>query len=346
MNVNKILTKIIIMKISTKLLAAVLLSTVIFSSCEKFDKKIDKPERVSPESFTDKIVKAMEGKTQKFSVNVDQGQASFTSESGVEVSFGTSCLKKNGNPVTGDIDIEFIEVFDKGSMLITNKPTMGVMENGKKSLLISGGEFSISVTQDDVKIDNECGVHMKIPTDLTGDPDHEMKIFRDGVDDNCDGLACPVDWVKDDKAELNVRKGEGDGEGQGSSTSYYAYFSGFGWTNVDKFYSDPRPKTTILVSVPENFDNTNCAVYLSYDGEPTALASLDRYTTEGLFTEHYGQIPIGLECHVIFATADGDDWRYAIKAVTIAENDIININMNDTHVATENEITVLINNLP
>ena len=329
------------MKISTKLLAAVLLSTIVFSSCEKIEKLTEKKEKVTPESFTDKIVKAMEDRKQKITVNVDQGHVSFTSEAGVEVSFGTSCLKKNGAPVTGDIDIEFIELFDKGSMLVTNKPTMGVMPDGKKSLLISGGEFSMLVTQDDIRLDYECGVSMKIPTDLTGAPDQEMKIFKGGIDENCDGLACPVDWEEDKKAEIMIREGE-----EGGGTMYSAYFSGFGWTNVDKFYSDVRPKTAILVSVPEGFDNTNCNVYLSYDGEPTALASLDRYNSDGLFTEHYGQIPIGLECHVIFATADGDDWRYAIKSVTIVENDVININMSDTQVGTESEITLAINNLP
>ena len=30
---------------------------------------------------------------------------------------------------------------------------------------------------------------------------------------------------------------------------YYAFLGDFGCTNIDKFYNDPRPKTTILVVV-------------------------------------------------------------------------------------------------
>jgi hypothetical protein len=44
------------------------------------------------------------------------------------------------------------------------------------------------------------------------------------------------------------------------------------------------------VGAPEGYDNTNSAIYLSYDGEGTnALAKLDTFTAAGLFSEHYGQ---------------------------------------------------------
>ena len=58
-------------------------------------------------------------------------------------------------------------------------------------------------------------------------------------------------------------------------TGYGTFISNFGWTNIDRWYNDPRPKTTLFVDLPEGFDNTNCNVYVSYDGEPTALALLD-----------------------------------------------------------------------
>ena len=122
---------------------------------------------------------------------------------------------------------------------------------------------------------------------------------------------------------------------------------GFGWSNVDRFYSDPRPKTLIQVQAPIGYNFTNSAVYLSYDGEDSGLAALDTYDgTLNLFSEHYGQIPIGLECHVIFVTEDKGVWRYAIKPVTIEANDIITFTMDDTTTGTEATLTALINGLP
>ena len=96
-------------------------------------------------------------------------------------------------------------------------------------------------------------------------------------------------------------------------SEYYGLLQGFGWSNVDRFYSDPRPKTLIQVQAPIGYNFTNSAVYLSYNGEDSGLAALDTYDgTLNLFSEHYGQIPIGLECHVIFVTEDNGIWRYAI----------------------------------
>lgn len=122
-------------------------------------------------------------------------------------------------------------------------------------------------------------------------------------------------------------------------------FGSFGWTNVDKFYSDPRPRTTILAAVPTGYDNTNCAIYLSYDGEgQNALAKLDTYNSTTLqFSEHYGQIPIGLACHVIFATEDNGNWRYAIKAVTVAAGDVYTFTLAETTVGTEAQLVAAIN---
>ncbi|WP_242499186.1 hypothetical protein [Flavobacterium sp. 140616W15] len=131
---------------------------------------------------------------------------------------------------------------------------------------------------------------------------------------------------------------------QAEGGNYYVHFGSFGWTNVDRFYSDPRPKTTLLVKAPEGYTNINSAVYLSYDGEGTnALAKLDTYTPAGLFSEHYGQIPIGLACHVIFVTEDNGQWHYAIKAVTVAANDVYTFTLSQTTVGTEAQLIAAIN---
>ena len=185
-----------------------------------------------------------------------------------------------------------------------------------------------------------CGVNVRIPTNLTGGDDNEMLIWAGIEDENGN-----VEWE-------NEREGNGDklfieGGGTTGGNQYYAFFGGFGWSNVDRFYSDPRPKATILVDVPEGYDNENSAVYLSYDGEETGLANLDTYDAGlELFSEHYGQIPIGLECHVIFATEEDGQWKYAIKAVTIVDNGTVVITDGETSLATEEQLTTIINNLP
>nr|WP_294785155.1 hypothetical protein [uncultured Flavobacterium sp.] len=320
------------MKTNFKKIGLLLLAMTTFASCDNTDGddiKISPPTAATFKSISEQGV---ERNTQKFTMTAGNGQVTLTSAKGVKLYINGDCLTKNGNPVNGQVDIEFIELFDKGNMLVTNKPTMGITADGKKNLLISGGEFFIKATQGGVEVKTSCSMSMIVPTALTDGFDNLMTLWT-GVVDEAGELA----WK-------DARGADGKGGVQGEGNNYYVTFGNFGWTNVDRFYSDPRPKTTILVDVPEGYDNTNSAVYLSYDGEgKNALAKLDTYTAEGLFSEHYGQIPVGLACHIIFATEDNGNWRYAIKGVTTTANAVYNFTLAETTVGTEAQLVAAIN---
>ena len=151
----------------------------------------------------------------------------------------------------------------------------------------------------------------------------EMGMFRAVVADGTPaGRDDQAVWVEeeDDREKFGIA-GEGGGA-DGADTMYWAISDQFGWSNIDRWYSDPRPKTTIHVDVPDGWDDENSGVFLSYDGENT-LARFDTYdeSTE-LFSEHYGLIPIGLEVHVIFMTESEGTWSYAIQQTTIVDNHV------------------------
>lgn len=316
-----------------------LLFLAIFSavSCDNSDG--DDTVILPPTSGAFKSIseKGVKRNTQNFTATAGNGLITLTSAKGVKLNINGDCLTKNGNAVTGTIEIEYIELFDKGNMLVTNKPTMGVMPDGSKSLLISGGEFFIKATQGGVELQTSCTMNLIVPTVLTDGLDNAMTLWNGTIDDKGE-----LAWRENNPNADGTDGGKGGVQGEGAN--YYVTFGNFGWTNVDRFYSDPRPKTTLLVDVPEGYDNENSAVYLSYDGEGTnALAKLDTYTPQGLFSEHYGQIPVGLACHVIFVTEDNGQWRYAIKAVTVAANDIYTFTLAETTVGTEAQLVAAIN---
>jgi hypothetical protein len=310
---------------------------ITFMSCDNSDG--DDNNLVLPPSgaaFKSISEKGVSANKQKFTIMAGDGLKTITSAKGVKLNINGDCLTKNGVPVTGSIDIEYIELFDKGTMLVTNKPTMGIMSDGKKNLLISGGEFFIKATQGGIELKTSCSMNLIVPTALTDGVDNAMTLWN-GVIDNKGELA----W---EQPKPNADGTGGKGGVQGEGANYYVTFGNFGWTNVDRFYSDPRPKTTILADAPDGYDNNNSAVYLSYDGEGNnALAKLDTYTAAGLFSEHYGQIPIGLKCHVIFVTESNGQWRYAIKAVTVAANDVYSFTLAETIVGTEAQLIAAIN---
>jgi hypothetical protein len=283
---------------------------------------------------------ALQGQTQNFTMTAGTGVITLTSAKGVSININGNCLTKNGNPVTGTVNIEYVELFDKGHMLTTNKPTMGVQADGTKNLLISGGEFFIKATQGGVALATTCNLSLVVPANLTDAADTTGMLLWTGDVADKDNLA----WKRADNAAGGQGGIDVGGQGTAGGQNYYVNFGNFGWTNVDKFYSDPRPKTTILVDAPDGYDNTNSAVYLSYDGEgQNQLAKMDTYTPAGLFSEHYGQIPIGLACHIIFVTEESGQWRYGIKGVTTTANAIYTFTQAETVVGTEAQLIAAIN---
>ena len=331
-------TKRIVSKNLLSLFALFTMTAILTTSCEpKEDNDCDNcNEPPTAQQFNNIRTIALENLTQTFGFNTADGYINLTSEQGVQININANCLTYNGNAITGDVSLEYIELFEKGNMLTTNKPTMGILPNGDKALLVSGGEFFLEATQNGNILDTNCGIQLVIPAGLTGGADQDMSLWN-GEIDNEGNLAW--DEVDDENGEGPIPFVEGN--------NYYPVFEGFGWANVDRFYSDPRPKTTIQAQAPEGYDNENSSIYLSYDGEAPALAQLDTYDNVlNIFSEHYGQIPIGLECHVIFVTETDGIWRYAIKPTTIVANDIITFNLGETIVGTEASLIALLNDLP
>ena len=320
------------MKTNLKKIGLLFLATMSLVSCTNDTTNDSVPTAANFYAIKEQGVKNV---TQNFTTTAGNGLITLTSAKGVVITLNGNALTKNGNPVTGAIDITYIELFDKGRMLVTNKPTMGVMANGNHAMLKSGGEFFIKASQGGVDLVTISNITLVVPTNLTGGLDNTMTLWAGAVDTK-DELV----WRAADAVGANGTKGGVDG----GQNSYYVTFGNFGWTNVDRFYSDPRPKTTILVGAPQGYNNTNSAIYLSYDGEgQNALAKLDTYTAAGLFSEHYGQIPVGLACHIIFATEDNGQWRYAIKAVTITAGATYTFTLAETSVGSEAQLVAAIN---
>ncbi|MEO8517087.1 MAG: hypothetical protein ABI426_10095 [Flavobacterium sp.] len=327
------------MKTNFKTIGLLFAATIVMMSCSNDDngnETIQMP--TSPQQYKALSQAALDNLTQHFTMTAGTGSTTFTSSKGVKITINGNCLTLNGNPVTGNVDIKFIEVFDKGHMLATNKPTSGKLGNGNLELLISGGEFYVNATQNGQQLATTCNIALEVPTSLTGTADYGMQLFNGVIGVNGDLV-----WNADNPAGGGIDVGQGQG-GTAGGTNYYVSFGNFGWTNVDKFYSDPRPKTTILVDAPDGYDFDNSAIYLSYDGEgQNALAKLDTYTPAGLFSEHYGQIPIGLACHIIFVTEENGQFRYGIKGVTTTANATYSFTIGETVLGTEAQLVAAIN---
>ncbi|MES2747241.1 MAG: hypothetical protein V4648_02620 [Bacteroidota bacterium] len=329
------------MKNQIKKIGLLLVAALVVTSCTNDDGTQNEIFRPSSGEWFALRNQALDNITQSFTLTAGTGAVTFTTVKGVQFTINGNCLTLNGNPVTsGQIDIEYAEVFDRGTMLVTDKTTMGKLPNGDMALIISGGEFYINATKNGQQLDITCSMQLIIPANLTGGLETGMSLWDGTIDENGN-----LDWDEQDTA--GAPQGGVFGEGQGANAAYYAFLNDFGWTNVDRFYSDPRPKTTILAEVPSGYNFQNSAVYLHYDGEGSALAKLDTFnSTTNQFSEHYGQVPIGLQAHVIFVTEDNGNYKYAIKSVTVAAADVYIFTDGETAIGTEAQVIAAINALP
>lgn len=315
----------------TILSGAVLAAVLIFAACKKDDPVVT-PTPTTPDgtALTSFFTTNTSNAKQTFTVNATTG-GTVTGSKGTAVTIlANSLTNASGGPVSGNVTVELIEIFDRASMVMMNKPTVGILPNGSHSTLISGGEYYLRIHQNGQEVSTQQGVYVSIPTSNTGGLDTQMSLFNGVVIEN------NFLWEEDQQNELGV---------DSIGTSYNILEGEWGWTNVDKFYNDPRPKTEIRAKLPAGYDNTNSEVFITYDGEPTALASLDVYNTAGgYFSEHYGLIPIGLNVHFIAVTMINGQLHYAIQATTITDGHVEQITSFTP--TTQAALATLINNLP
>lgn len=332
------------MKTNFKTFGLLVLTATSITSCSTDGNSPSEPIIPTSQSFSNLQTIALNSVTENFTMTAENGLATFTSAKGVIIKLNGTGLRKNGNPVTGLVDVKYSEVFDGGKMLTTDKTTMGLQANGQMSLIISGGEFYINATQGGVALTTVNPIQLIIPTILTGGADPAMKLWTGQVPTPAANM---LGWVQTDPGPTGANGVIVNGQGTATPGTYNATLPGFGWTNVDRFYNDPRPRTQLLATVPAGYNETNSAIYLHYDGQGNSLAKFDKYlTATQQFSEHYGQIPIGLVCHAIFITEDNGQWRYAIKPFTVQSGDVYNFTLAETVLGNQAQLEAAINALP
>jgi hypothetical protein len=324
-------------KLAAGMLMPVLLCIAIAGCDDSGDSMGPQPDK---EALGKLFIDGVSERTQHFTLSAATG-GNITAAKGTIVKFGSNAFQKlNGDPVTGSVDIKLIEIYDRSTMLLTKRHTNGKNDDNKIDVLISGGEFYVNATQDGMQLKPASGYTIVAPTKNTGEIDQDMRLFTGA--ETCVGDDCDVIW--EENKDRGIEIGEFQTTG-GFQTAYFCFQSHFGWTNIDRWFNDPRQKTTIFVDVPEGFDNSNCVVFIAYEGEPTALGRFDRYDESSkMFTEHYGLVPIGIKIHVILISIVDEVIHYAVQSSTVTEDHVVTID--DVESISEEALIDLIDELP
>lgn len=316
-----------------KLKLAIIGGALIFASCKKGEQDLNpiidnggielQGDAVALKNF---FVNNENQAKQKFVIDVASPQL-ITGSNGVTIQFSANSFEQmNGSTVSGNVDIELIEVLDKKGMIFLDKPTVANSPMGGLAPLISGGEFKIIASQNgqQVRLKTGYGYSATVPAPNGVDP--SMGIFYG--DTTNDTLI----WNQADSAFL-----------QGAGNQYSGYFDSLGWINCDYFYSDPRPKTFVDVQIPSGFTNQTCKLFVSFDGL-NSITSFYNYSG-GVYSSAPGyQLPIGLNVHFVLISIIGGNPHVAIIPATIVNNHLeVVTSLTQTTIA---QFATDINNLP
>lgn len=230
----------------------------------------------------------------------------YTSSRGTTVKINGSCLRLNGTPVTGTVIMEFVELYDRAKMLVSNKPTMGIKTNGEKEMMLSGGEFYVSVKKDGSILTTICPVVIETLTSNSGGTVTGMQAFNGAIVNNQLSWTPTTTWDVITNTQVTPNK-------------YTMSVPGFGWFNCDKFYNYPNPKTTITANVPSGYADAS-QVFIITKNVPNALGTIG------------GQYPVGLECYLLFVTENNGNFMWVTKEETLKANHTVFFDLKDAQV--------------
>ncbi len=296
------------------------ISILLIVSCKK--DKVEQPEIITPDNYVsmNAFYEANEVPVQEFTINAVSG-GSFTTSQGTIVSIPANAFVTQSNqPVTGNVTVQFKDIYKKSDMLLSRMPTM----TGFGQLLKSGGEFFIKVKSGTATVDLAPGKKIDInqPVANTGILDTAMLAFVLIPD----SLNPPrTEWVMsaDDSLFYN--------------TSYYFFnlynftspIDSGSWLNSDNaaFFS---AYSQSLLTIHPNDDPAifHQDVFLVFQNISTVV---DLYSNGTDF--HYSYAPVGLQCTVVaFGIKDGKVYS-SFTPITIGTNMTVNFTLAETTTA-------------
>ena len=225
-------------------------AALLFTACKK-DKieVIDQPQATSERTMEDFYQENFNNKLQRFIVDAGSEVTLTGAEGSILTIPANNFLDKAGNLVTGNIEVQFIEVFTKADMIMLNKPS--VTATGET--LISDGEFYLNfvIPGTDEELTPIELIKLDVPCE---NPNEDMKLW---VDNGKGWELAPAD----DRAP--------DGILDPYNAGYIAMLTS-GWFNFDLVYAF-GPTLPIRIIVPTGSNPAMTSVFISIDGMFTVI---------------------------------------------------------------------------
>lgn len=246
----------------------------------------------------------LENATQSFTIDASVSSV-IEGDKGTRLRFyPNSFVDDSGNEVSGLVNIELVEIYDKADMILMNKQTVG-KQNGVISPIISGGEFNVTATQNGMELSLKPYRQFSAEVQAPNGTDSNMSVFYQ-ESESADSLV----WEEADSVFLT---------NDTSNTFYNVLFDSIGWINCDYFNGSAGPLKPVSVTVPKGATDSTCSVFISFDGL-NSVTGVYSYNS-GVFSTGLGySIPVGQPVHFIVMGVVNNQLHAAIVGTNIANN--------------------------
>lgn len=308
-----------------KKLVYLLLSVFLVISCNNDDNNNTTTTPPSASSFANLINAQRVARTQTQIFNLDQEDIAFTSAQEAFLNIPRSSLALNGAPVTGNVKLEFIELYHAADLLLTNVSTMGVNGN-HLNLLKTGGAFYINVTKNGVSVDVVDEYYLYAKASLTGG--------------DVNGY---TSWTGNQTSSIMEWTNTGADVVEGESGYLYAILTELNWINIDKFrYQNNSDIAAISMNIPSQYNHLNCNIYFLI---PEVTDSMGQFNLSNGNNLTLQNIPAGITMRIIILTESNGNFKMAHQDFTTSANMSISIPESDFNLYAPSQIYDAILNL-
>jgi len=285
------------------------LATALTISCEK---NIDH-RYLTINDFYEKNGVAL----QSYAINGSMG-GSFTTPQGTKVTIPANAFKtQSGQAVTGNVTVEFKDIYRKSDMLLSNKPTNTL----SGAPLKSGGEFYIKSVWDNsaLVLDPAKQISIEQPASLTNGVD-SINIMQPFTLFDTSGI---TGWTPSIADSLRT---------DARSYIYKIYklndpVEEGNWLNCDNAtFFNAYPKTHLTLQQLNNPEEYNTQVFLIFKNITTTV----RVNMANIGTFPYYYAPQGLECTMVAFGIKNDKLYSSFVPIKITANLSVNFSLKET----------------
>jgi hypothetical protein len=254
---------------------------------------------------------------------------SFTSPQGTQVTIPANAFVTNGStPVTGNLIIQFKDIYKKSDMLLSNMPTQTAT-----GPLKSGGEFFIKVLANDIAVTLANGKNIQVQQPFMGQvKDTAMAPFV---------LAAPTGsinanpvWVNNPQ-DSNTVAVDPDSIVDSYVFSLYQYNnseSSGTWCNSDNSsYFAAYSQTNLTINSNIDITGYDISVFLVFTDINSMVHVYHNYAeTVNANDFPYNYAPVGLKCTVVAIAEKSGNVYSSFTPITISANQTVNFNLTQT----------------